>query len=209
MDKMTLEFKHSGLFLGAEERERLKGKRERLAELQVDFSKNMNEDKTEILFTAKELEGCPADFLENLEERDGKYVLTMKYPDVFGVLKNARDEDVRKRMDIAFNSKCPQNAAILEEAVQLRYECAKLLGYANHAEYRLEECLAKKPAAVIEFERDLRSRLTAIAEGEVSKLKQMKVQEGGDVDACESEDGGFGSWDYHVCWGALRASPLL
>ncbi|PJF16637.1 Neurolysin/Thimet oligopeptidase 2 domain-containing protein [Paramicrosporidium saccamoebae] len=190
VDKMLLEFKHNGLGLPAEKRSELKTKRKRLAELGVEFSKNMNEDKTEMLLTGEELEGCPSDFIEGLEQRDGKYVLTMKYPDVFGVLKNAKREEVRQRMDIAFNSRCRINAPLLEEAVQLRFECAKLLGYASHAEFQLEERLAKSHKAVLEFESDLRAKLTPLAKEELNKLKKWKKNE-------TSRDD-FYSWDYHV-----------
>lgn len=189
VDKMMLSFKQNGLFLAAEQRKVLKAKRRRLAELSVDFSKNMNEDKTELLLTAEELEGCPADFLEGLERRKDKFVLTMKYPDVFGVLKNAKREDVRRRMDVAFNSKCPQNGPILSEAVELRFECARLLGYRSHAEAQLEENLAKRPEAVLAFEKDLRTKLTVLAKEELATLSDLKAQEGG--------TGEFSSWDYH------------
>lgn len=190
VDKMMLGFKHNGLFLAAEQRQLLKDKRKRLAELAVQFSQNMNEDKTELLLTSEELEGVPDDFLEGRERRGDKYVLTMKYPDVFGVLKSAKREAVRKMMDIAFNSKCPQNGPLLAEAVQLRYECAQLLGYKNHAEAQLEESLAKTPKSVMKFEHDLRGRLKVLAQKELETLKALKEAEAGSSE--------FSSWDYHV-----------
>lgn len=189
VEKMLLEFKQSGSYLPKEKRNLLKEKRKRLAELAVEYGKNMNEDRTELLLSKEELEGCPDDFLEGLERRDDKYVLTMKYPDVYGVLKSAKREDTRRRMDISFNSKCSINAPILEEAVQLRYECAKLLGYANHAEFQLEDRLAKTPKAVLGFEADLRKRLTPLAERELIKLRGKKKAEVGQEDIF--------SWDYH------------
>ena len=79
----------------------------------------MNEDDTTINFTREELEGVPEDFLSSLkkEEKDGKtsFVLTMKYPDLFGVLKKAKASDTRKRMQIAYASKCKNNIPLLEE----------------------------------------------------------------------------------------------
>lgn len=205
VEKMILGFKHSGLYLGDDERALLKTKRKRLAELMVDFSKNMNEDKTELLLSASELEGCPVDFLESLEQRDNKYVLTMKYPDVFGVLRNVKDENVRRLMDVTFNNKCQGNVKLLEEAIELRRECALLLGYSNHAEYQLEDRLAKNPTLVIRFENDLRSKLIPLALKELSKLKsRKKIEMAKDTTAntVNEEEVEFYSWDYHV-----RISP--
>lgn len=188
--KLMLGFKRNGLFLDSATREKLKLKRKRLADLQTDFSNNMNEDRTELLLTAEELKGCPQDFLEGLERRGEQYVLTTKYPDVFGVLKHAKREDVRRRMDIAFNSRCPQNRLLLEEAVQLRRDCAQILGYKNHAEAQLEENLAKSPKNVTEFEDDLRKKLRPLADKELTILRQLKKAEVGTEDIY--------SWDYHV-----------
>jgi len=193
VNKMMTVFKHNGLLLEPELRQQLKAKRTRLAELMVDFSNNMNEDRTELLLTTAELEGCPSDFLEGREIReDGKYVVTMKYPDVFGVLKYAKSETVRRSMDEAFNSRCRQsNRPILEEALRLRFECAKLLGYKNHAEFQLEERLAKSSAAVMDFEEDLKAKLTPFGEKELALMREMKVKETGNADAV------IYSFDYH------------
>lgn len=197
VDKMMIAFRRNGLFLDTETRSLLKAKRTRLAELSVDYSNNMNEDRTELLLTAEELEGCPPDFLEGRETRrqdDGtvKYVLTMKYPDVFGVLKYAKSESVRRRMDAAFNDKCRQaNAPILEEAVRLRYECARLLGYKNHAELQLVESLAKTSSDVLNFEEDLRRKLVPLAKKELGQMRDLKAKETGDDSAI------IYSYDYH------------
>ena len=50
-EKLLQEFKHNGLELSPEQREMLKEKRQRLAELAVDFSNTMNSDKTELVLS--------------------------------------------------------------------------------------------------------------------------------------------------------------
>lgn len=198
VEKMMLSFKHNGLFLSPTAREILKEKRKRLAELAVEFSKNMNEDKTQLLFSAEELDGCSEDFLAGLERApDGRFVITTKYPDVFGVLKRAHREDVRKRMDVAFNGRCRENDVLLEEAIRLRLECAQLLGYRNHAEFQLEDRLAKSPTAVWKFEADLQNKLTSMAQRELAKLRDLKKQEKQAKGQVIEEKDIFGSWDYH------------
>ena len=106
-------------------------------------------------------------FLESLEQRDDKYVVTMKYHDVEGVLKYADQEETRKLLDETNNRKCASNSARLEEAVILRDECAKLLGYTDHKYFQLEDRIAKHPEIVLKFLKELQDRLTPFAEKEL------------------------------------------
>ena len=103
-----------------------------------------------------------------------KYIVTMSYPDVFGILRRAINQDTRRQVDIAFNSRCSSNIARLEEAIQIRRECAQLLGYKNHASYQLEERLAKSPEIVNQFEHDLMIKLKPLGERELTTLKSLK-----------------------------------
>ena len=182
-EKLLEEFKHSGLELNPEQRDILKQKSQRLAELAIDYSTAMNSDKTELSFSKEQLDGCPDHFLESLEQRDGKYVVTMKYPDVDGVLKHAHNEETRKLLDAAYGARCAGNSARLEEVVLLRDECAKLLGYTDHTYFRLENRLAKNPEAVLKFLKELQGKLTPFGEEELGVLESLK-------------NGKIHSWDY-------------
>ena len=156
-EKLLQEFKHNGLELSPEQRETLKEKRQRLAELAVDFSNTMNADKTELVLSKEQLDGCTEHFLESLEQRDGKYVVTMKYPDIAGVLKYAHSQETRKLLDETNDRKCTGNSARLEEAVVLRDECARLLGYTDHTHFQLEDRIAKNPETVLKFLNELQA----------------------------------------------------
>ena len=101
-------------------------------------------------------------FLESLEQRDGKYVVTMKYPDIDGVLKYAHNEETRKLLDETNGRKCASNSARLEEAVVLRDECAKLLGYTDHTYFQLEDRLAKNPETVLKVLEGIARQIDAI-----------------------------------------------
>jgi metallopeptidase MepB len=59
-----------------------------------------------------------------------------RYPDVLPVLKNCKNENTRRIHYIAYESRNKENIAILEEAVKLRRQAAKvwensLLGCTN------------------------------------------------------------------------------
>ena len=98
----------------------------------------------------------------------------MKYPDVDGVLKYARDEETRKLLSKTNANKCASNSVLLEEAVLLRNECAKLLGYTDHTYFQLEDRLVKSPQTVLTFLKELQGKLTPFAEKELKVLESLK-----------------------------------
>jgi len=190
IEKMMTGFRRSGMLLGPKERAELKKKRERLAELEVSFANVIAEDRSTVAFTEAELEGCPEDFIKGLSKNEeGRFLATMQYPDVFGILKYAKREETRRRMDEAFNNRAKGNVKLLAEAVALRQQCAQLLGYENHAAFQLEERLAKQPGSVLEFEADLRSKLLPLAQKELQALNEIQQQE-------TTKSTAFRTWNY-------------
>ncbi|THY43363.1 metallopeptidase MepB [Aureobasidium pullulans] len=76
----------------------------------------------------------------------------------------------------------------------LRQEAAELLGYANHAAFRIEDKMAKTPETVMNFLDDLHSRLFAGAKRDVNGLKELKRQDL--AKRGEDQDDKFWLWDY-------------
>jgi metallopeptidase MepB len=108
------------------------------------------------------LEGVPKDVLSGLEkgkgENKGMLRLTFKYPDFIPTLRYAKNSETRKRFYIANENKCNQNVPLFKEAIVLCDKAARLLGYLNHAAFRIEDKMTKKPEIVDTFLGDLRSR---------------------------------------------------
>jgi metallopeptidase MepB len=171
-----------------EKRDRFKAIKKRLSELSIVFQKNLNEEKGGLWFTPKELEGVPEDVVSGLTkgeagtENEGKLWLTFKYPDLFPTLKYCKNTETRKKVFIANENKCNDNVALFKEAIVLRDEAARLLGYPNHAAFRIEDKMAKTPKTVDNFLGDLRERLSPGGVKELEKLKQLKKQETGSAD---------------------------
>ncbi|KAJ2744446.1 metalloendopeptidase [Coemansia sp. BCRC 34301] len=178
VEKMELVFRRHGLALDKDQREHLGKIRMRLSELAIRFSRNINEGDGKAVLTRDELEGLPSDFFEGraTETVDGQegFVVTTKYPDIIPVMRLAKREETRERMFVVEGQRCPENIPILQEAVALRLEAAQLLGYKTHAEFVLEENMAKAPEPVLEFENDLRSRLNVLADKEIEELVALK-----------------------------------
>ncbi|EWC44115.1 hypothetical protein DRE_07172 [Drechslerella stenobrocha 248] len=178
VEKLNNDFVRMGLQLAGAERERFKEIKKELSFISIDFSKSLNEENGGNWFTASELEGVPKDVVDNLtpEEKDGvqKYFLTYKYPDLFPALKFGVHADVREKIFIGNENKCPENLDRFDKTIRLRHEKAQLLGYKTHAEYVLAEKMAKSPEKVNAFLSDLRSKLTEGGRKEVDKLKRLK-----------------------------------
>ena len=127
-----------------------------MAELSTNFSKFTGEENRKLEFSAAELKGMPTDFLNKLEKKGGKYVVTLKYPHMFPITKLCSVSSTRQTMEKAFNSRCiDTNVAIIEELIVLRAEVASILGFKNHAEYILNIRMAKSPNTVKKFLNDL------------------------------------------------------
>lgn len=179
------------------DRDRFKEIKKKLSTISTTFSKNLNEEKGGNWFTPEELAGVPQDVLSGLKkgegEHDGKLWLTYKYPDYFPTLRYATNTEVRKTVMIGNENKCNLNVPLFNEALVLRDEAARLLGYPNHATFRLEDKMAKTPKTVDDFLADLRTRLTPGGQSELDKLKKVKAK---DLESRgESDDGHYFLWD--------------
>jgi metallopeptidase MepB len=181
-------------------RDRFKDIKKRLSELSITFQKNLNEEKGGLWFTEQELEGVPKDVLEGLKKGDGdnagKLWLTFKYPDLFPVLKYCKNPEVRRKVFTSNENKCNDNVPLFKEAIVLRDEAARILGYPDHATFRIEDKMAKTPSTVDDFLGDLRTRLSPGGVEEIKKLKTLKEKDFKDRGVTEQNDGNYYLWDH-------------
>ncbi|KAG9852611.1 zincin, partial [Aureobasidium melanogenum] len=201
-DKRLLEryhrnFLRNGLGVTAEKRERFKEIQRQLHQLASEFEKNLREGDKGVWFELKELDGLPNDLVSSLTkgtgEHDGKVLLPFGFTHVSTVLKYAAKSETRRVYYTAYDNRCPKNVSVFKQIMVLRQESAQLLGYANHAAFRIEDKMAKTPDAVMSFLDDLHSRLSDGIRAEVNELKELKNQ---DLEARgEVSDGKMYLWD--------------
>jgi metallopeptidase MepB len=181
-------------------RDRFKAIKKRLSELSIAFQKTLNEESGGLWFTQEDLKGVPTDVISTLKkgegEHEGKVWLTFKYPDLFPALKYGKNPDVRKKIFISNENKCNANIVLFKEAVTLRDEAARLLGYDNHAQFRIEDKMAKTPKTVNDFLGDLRERLAPGGLEEIEKLKSLKKEDLTELKEAEKFDGHYYLWDH-------------
>lgn len=181
LEKKVKFYERSGLNLTEKERNEMKMLKIELSNLSTAFSKNLNEQNEFIVFTKEELEGVPQDVINQFEKTEEggveKYKMTFKYPDFIPVLKYAKLQQTRKRAYVENQNKCPQNAAILDKIIRVRYQIAKLLGYDTYANYVLEEKMAKNDDNVLNFLDDLKTKLLPLGQKELQSMTEFKNQD--------------------------------
>ena len=154
-------FRRAGAALDGAAKKRLAEIIERLAALGTAFSQNVLAD--EQAFTLRlegeaELAGLP-DFMREAMKSEARergldgYAVTLSRSSVEPFLQFSDRRDLREKVFRGFimrgdNGGATDNKAIIAEMVRLRAERARLLGYADFAHYRLDDAMAKTPAAV-------------------------------------------------------------
>jgi metallopeptidase MepB len=181
-------------------RDRFKEIKKRLSEIAIKFQKTLNEENGGLWLTPAELEGVPKDLIEGLKkgdgENDGKIWLTFKYPDLFPTLKYAKDPSVRERLFVANENKCNSNIALFKETIELRDEAARILGYPNHAAFRIEDKMAKTTKTVDDFLADLREKLGPGGIEERKRLAEVKKEDLVAAGLPQYDDGHYYLWDH-------------
>ncbi|KKY35816.1 putative peptidase family m3 [Diaporthe ampelina] len=199
LEKERKNYISNGLGLPAgPQRERFKEIKKRLSQIQIEFTKALNEENGAIYFTPEELDGVPSDLTESWEkgtgENEGKLRVSFKYPDLFPTLKFAKNAETRRKLFIANENKCNKNMPLFKEAILLRDEAARMLGFPDHASFRIEDKMAKTTKTVNDFLGDLRVKLAPGGKKETEHLKAIKKA---DVESRgEQFDGSYYLWDH-------------
>ncbi|KAJ5633782.1 metallopeptidase MepB [Penicillium herquei] len=211
LEKKYNDYSRNGLGLPEAERARFKEIKKHLGQLRIDYQKNLNSEDGGIWLPLRELDGVPADFISSLQKKItdanhlGEVWLSYKSSDIFMVLRNAKNEETRKKAFIANENKCSENARILKEAVVLRDEAARLLGYSNHASFRIEEKMAKDSETVGIFLDDLWSKLTSSGQEELAEQTQLKKA---DLESRGEPFNGFYLWDHSFYTRLMKQKEL-
>ena len=175
----TLEgYEQNGMKLSDEKLAEFKKLKGELASKETQFSTNLNNDATQVAFTAEELVGAQPDFLARLQKNaEGKYIVTGKSTDYVSVMENVTNAETRRRMLEAYlNRGGEANVKLLEEAVALRSKIAKVMGYETWADYRTVTRMAKDKKTVTEFLSSLRGKLAERNAQDMAKLLAFKKE---------------------------------
>jgi len=192
LERYHTRFVRAGAALEKPAQERLAAINERLASLGTQFGQNVLADEKSFVMLLEEgdLAGLP-DFARAAaraaaEERGqaGKYAITLARSSIETFLQFSSRRDLREKAFQAWirrgeNGGATDNRAPIAEMVALRAERARLLGFATFADYRLDDQMAKTPAAARRLLDDVWGRARAKAAAERDALQALIAKEGG------------------------------
>ncbi len=160
IERYYLRFVRSGALLNPAQKERMAAISERLASLHTLFGQNVLHDEQDwqLVLDETDLDGLPgfvkAAAAQAAEERGlaGRYAVTLSRSAVEPFLTFSSRRDLRRALWEAWTARgarggASDNAPIIREILALRAEQARLLGYENFADYRLDDTMAKTSAA--------------------------------------------------------------
>jgi peptidyl-dipeptidase Dcp len=192
LDRYHTRFVRAGAALDQAQQDRLAAINERLATLGTQFGQNVLADEKSYALVLDEgdLAGLP-DFARDAaraaaEERghSGKYAVTLARSSAETFLQFSARRDLREKLFQAFikrgeNGGATDNRATIAETVKLRAERAALLGFATFADYRLDDQMAKTPAAARKLLEEVWTRARARALADRDDLQKLIAEEGG------------------------------
>ena len=192
LERYHTRFVRSGAAIEKPAQDRLAAINERLASLGTQFGQNVLSDEKSFVMVLEEsdLAGLPdfavaaARAAADERGRSGKYVVSLARSSVETFLQFSSRRDLREKAFQAWiargeNGGDTDNRVLIAEMVALRAERAKLLGFPNFADYRLDDQMAKTPQAARELLDEVWSKALTKAAVERDSLQAMISEEGG------------------------------
>jgi peptidyl-dipeptidase Dcp len=192
LERYHTRFVRSGAALDKKAQDRLAAINERLASLGTQFGQNVLADEKSFTMVLEEadLVGLPefarAAARAAADERGhpGKFAITLARSSIETFLQFSSRRDLREKAFRAWtargeNGGTTDNRSLIAEMVSLRAERAKLLGFANFADYRLDDQMAKTPQAVRKLLDEVWGRALKKVAVERDALQAMIAEEGG------------------------------
>jgi peptidyl-dipeptidase Dcp len=185
-------FARSGAKLEAPAKKRLSEINQRLATLYTSFSQNVLADEADyvlVLEKESDLAGLPDSVrsaaASAAEQRGhkGQWAILNTRSSMDPFLTYSDRRDLREKVWRTYysrgdNGDAKDNKAIIAEIVKLRDERAKLLGYATHAHWRLENTMAKTPERAMELMQAVWKPAVARVGEEVADMQAIADKEG-------------------------------
>ncbi|MBA4277069.1 M3 family metallopeptidase [Flavobacterium sp.] len=142
-----------------------------------------------VIESKKDLAGLPQGLIDaaaadaKAKGKEGKWVFTLSNSSVMPFLQYSSNRELRKQIWNAYQTRGNHddefdNKKYAVELANLRGQKARLLGYKSHANYVLEESMAKTPENVNKLLNDLWKPALEIAKTEASDIQKMMVKDG-------------------------------
>jgi thimet oligopeptidase len=191
MKRDLREFRRAGVDRDDATREKVRALNDEVVAIGQEFDRNIRQGTRTVTFTPAELAGLPEDFRKaHPAVPDGLVKLTTDYPDYRPFMAYARSSRAREKFARAYLTRAsPENIEVLSRLLGKRYELARVLGYANWADYITENKMIGTGGAASDFI----DRITAASTDRAAKeLARVLARERKDIPSAKQVLG----WDY-------------
>jgi Zn-dependent oligopeptidase len=148
------DYRRAGVDLDDAKRARIKAIDDEVTQLAQKFQQGVAEDTRYIeVKDPARLGGMPADWVAaHKPDANGVIKISTDYPDYIPFIAHADDDDLRKQLYIQFRLRgSAHNDEYMQKVLELRAEKAKLLGFANWADYQSDDKMLKGGKAAAAF----------------------------------------------------------
>ncbi len=203
-ERVFKRFERSGALLSPADKEELRKVNEELSLLGVRYEKN-NRDAVNafrLVIDNRDATGLPSAVVARAKSRaeaeglgSDRLAFNLSKPSWIPFLTGASREDLRRQLYEAWLGQCAEgtefdNTGIINDMIRLRTRRAHLLGFSSHADFTLDERMAKTPARVYEFLDAIWAPALEKAIEERDEMQAMKRRELADSTAV------LHSWDW-------------
>jgi len=202
LDNYYKDFVRGGADLNEQDKAKLRKLNEELSLLSLKFGENVlgETNKFELIIDKEDdLEGLSESIIataaETAKEKgyEGKWVFTIHKPSMLPFLQYSTKRDLREKIYTAYFMKGDHgddldNKKILVKMALLRLEKANLLGFKTHANFVLDEQMAKTPENVYSLLEKIWSPALKRAKSERAEMQKMIKAEGNNFE--------LESWDW-------------
>ena len=164
-------FERAGVGLDEAGRAKMQKVSDEASELSSAFESNIPKSQRSVTAKPEELNGLPQDYIDaHKPGADGLIKITTEYPDYYPVQNYASSDDLRKRLNFAYNSRAyPENETILRDLINKRDELSRLVGRPNYAALTLEDRMINTPDKVSDLIDQMASAARPAAERDYAK----------------------------------------
>jgi thimet oligopeptidase len=189
VQRQLLEFRLAGVDRDDATQAKLKKLQDDLTREQSAFERNISDGEASIAVTdPADLQGLPQDYIERHKPAaNGKIEISTTYPDFNPVMKYAKSDELRRRLNLASDTRAPKNTVVLKEMMVTRYEIATLLGYSSWADYNAQDKMIRSAANIAKFISDLDAAVRPAMQRELAMLIEAKQK---------AHPGATEIWDY-------------
>lgn len=200
LEKTYLSFVRNGALLDSDKKDRLRKIDQELSTMGPQFSENVLKatNAFEMVLEEKDLVGLPESAVEAAKDlaeskgQQGKYIFNLQIPSYMPLVTYSKRRDLREKIFRAYNSRAFQgtlsNQELIKNILKLKRERAQLLGFKDHADFVLQERMAKNSTQVTSFLRRLQDVSLVAAEKDLKEVSDFAFE----IDKLND----FKSWDF-------------